>query len=89
MRSFVLALIAAGLLAMYPASTARADYPSYLILRTPTSHHTRHPSYGYYPGYQHTVRTQSYAYGWFGVRSRWHGERHFGYYNNYRQGTYR
>ncbi len=56
--------------------------PSYLILRAPARTSKGH---SYYPGRGYEVRTQAYAYGWFGARPRRHYRRSSGYYENYIQ----
>ena len=66
-------------------SSAKAQHPNYLLLRTPAASMPGNPSYGYYPGYGYAVQAPTYAYGWFGVHRRSHNVRHFGYQRNYTQ----
>lgn len=80
-RSLRLAVAFAGLTLATPAL---AGPPSYLLLRqaeTPTAHGHR----GVPAGTVYEVRTQGYAYGWFGAAPRTHAQRQFGYYRNYTQ----
>ena len=67
------------------ATESRADYPSYMIVRTPTAKAGEHPSQGYTPGYAYGGSTNGYSYGWFGAPPRQHWSRHFGTYRNYTQ----
>ncbi len=62
------------------AVSAGQRVPSYLILRAPARTHKGH---SYYPGRGYEVRTQAYAYGWFGAKPRRHHRRSSGYYENY------
>ncbi len=73
------------LLLLTPNLAWAADYPSYLVLRTPKSPHRPAATYGYYPGRAQEVTAQGYAYGWFGVSPRQHWSRHFGTSRNYTQ----
>jgi hypothetical protein len=87
-RTIALAVLA--LVAMAANGPARAaDYPSYLILRTPKSSSPAKATHGYYPGQAQEVHTQSYSYGWFGASPRHHWSRHFGTSRNYTQWTRR
>ncbi len=82
-RAFV-ALIAAGVLSFALGGIARAEQPTYLMLRRPES-----PGKHYQPGRTDAAmldaRTSGYAYGFFGVAPRSHASRHFGYYRNFTQ----
>ena len=82
-------VILIGLAAGAPASPGTAQppplqqgAPAYLMLRAPAREPYRHP---YYPGTGYEVRTQTYAYGWFGVSPRTHWKRQTGYQSNYIQ----
>lgn len=67
---------------------ASAGPPSYLLLRQPESpgpyHHPGYPSAARYD-----VRSCGYAYGYFGVTPRMHASRHFGFYRDYTQWSWR
>ena len=67
--------------------TARADYPSYLILRAPATVGHHHARGGYHPGRAYATSGRAYAYGWFGASPRAHWSRHFGYSKNFTQWT--
>ena len=67
------------------SSTARADHPAYLLLKTPADKGHHHPTHGYSPGYGYGVQTHAYAYGWFGAKPKTHWTRHLGYERNYTQ----
>ncbi|NLX55478.1 MAG: hypothetical protein GXY58_10225 [Planctomycetaceae bacterium] len=60
--------------------------PSYLMLRAPKRPPHSPP---YYPGRGYEVRSQTYAYGWFGAQPRSHWYRHEGYNSAYIQWTKR
>ncbi len=63
--------------------TVRAEYPTYVTLRTPAAQSLPQTTFGCNPGREQRVPTQAYAYGWFGAQPRQHWSRHFGYYRNY------
>lgn len=86
-RVFMALLLLAGLISCC-AAPAAADYPHYLILQTPPSG-PRHVSQGFNPGLPERVSTPAYSYGYFGVAPRKHVSRHFGYYRNYTECSYR
>ena len=72
-----------ALLAWGPTTRAAwSSEPSYLILRAPARKHKGH---AYYPGRAYEVRTQAYAYGWFGAKPRGSWKRSTGYYSSYIQ----
>jgi hypothetical protein len=66
------------------AAAAQAGPPSYLLLRQPESPRPSHrpgdPAAAYFD-----VRTDGYAYGYFGVRPRSHWSRSFGVHRMYHQ----
>jgi hypothetical protein len=66
------------------AATAQTRRPSYLILRAPVRKFRGH---AYYPGRGYEVRTEAYAYGWFGAKPRRHLRRSTGYNESYIQWT--
>ena len=68
--------------------TAQAGYPPYLVLQTPPSG-PRQISRGYNPGLAQSVSTPAYSYGYFGVQPREHAIRHFGFYRNYTECSWR
>ncbi len=81
----LVATIALVMALMYLGSapqSAQARAPSYLILRAPARTPKGHT---YYSGRGYEVRTQAYAYGWFGVQPRSHARRSTGYYSSYIQ----
>ena len=69
-------------------TTAQAGYPSYLVLQTPPSG-PRQISRGYNPGIAQGVSTPAYSYGYFGVQPREHAIRHYGFYRNYTECSWR
>ena len=66
-----------------------AGPPAYRILRAADAARAHHHSHGYQPGQPMDVHANGYAYGWFGVPSRFHKVRHHGWRNNYTQWKYR
>ncbi len=83
--SLAIACTCVLLSALLITPAAEAKRPTYVLLRPPAVQQTpkgHGPSY-YYPGYGFGVGANKYSYGWFGVRSRGHWSRHFGYYRNY------
>jgi hypothetical protein len=82
MRSLLHAIAVAVLL--LAATPVTAGPPSYLLLRQPESpgphNHPGEPAAAYYD-----VRTDGYAYGYFGASPRTHHSRHFGVLRMYTQ----
>lgn len=74
--------------ALISCQQAEARRPSYLMLRTPTGP-PQAPASDRFGSDGYTVNTNTYAYGWFGVSSRRHRSQHSGFYNNYRQWTFK
>jgi hypothetical protein len=83
-RGWIFSLICVALIQV-PGESLRADYPMYLIPRTPSAPTPHAPTYRRYPGRAEPVTTQAYSYGWFGAQPPRQWSRHFGYYNSYRQ----
>ena len=82
MRSTFYAIAAAGLLLV--AAPAWAGPPSYLLLRQPESP-TPHNLPGEPAAVYYDVRTDGYAYGYFGASPRSHWSRSFGVLRTYKQ----
>ena len=83
MKKFAAAIVFAMLIScLGPAASASERAPSYLILRAPTRVHKGHANY---TGRGYEVRTQTYAYGWFGAQPRRHFRRSAGYNESYIQ----
>ena len=79
----VVALFCLASFAVGPSSECtHAKPPSYLILKAPARTPKGH---AYYPGRGLEVKTQTYTYGWFGVKPRRHWSRSTGYYSSYIQ----
>jgi hypothetical protein len=80
MRRYLLSIA----LVLAAAATACGAPPSYLLLRQPESprpkNHPGQPAAEYYD-----VRTDGYAYGYFGAAPRSHWSRHFGVHRMYTQ----
>ena len=83
-RFALLAITLGASISMTPVN-ARADYPSYILLRQSNNYHPH--AIDPYGGNGYAVQTSSYAYGWFGVAPRRHYSRHFGYHNFYTEWT--
>lgn len=84
-----LVLLAIVFLLNVPA-VAEDKRPAYLILRAPASIEGKHHhEQRYYPGKRYGVSTKTYAYGWFGAQPKKKGSRHFGYYRNFTQWSFR
>ena len=81
-RLAILILVGAAVWFGPTTQDSRAERPTYLLLRAPARTSNGH---AYYPGDGREVKTQRYAYGWFGARPRKTWTRHFGYYSNYTQ----
>ena len=86
-------IITCGLSALLPflllIPQLHAGPPTYRILRTPAAYEKHLHAHGYHPGTPHYVWTNAYAYGWFGVHSRFHKVKHHGWRRNYTQWKYR
>ena len=86
LHRMLIAFAAAAAIA-WGGEVARADYPSYLILRAPATVGHHRAGGGYHPGRGYATSGRPYAYGWFGARPRSHWNRHFGYSGNFTQWT--
>ena len=84
MKKLAAALIVVTAIALVGPATREAcgGPPAYLILRAPAR---AHKGNAYYPGRGFEVKTQAYAYGWFGARPRGSWKRTTGYDSSYIQ----